>query len=200
MVGADAACGIDAPNDDSIERWYAGVAGHKVFCGNMAAGEFGRYEEICALADHVIAISPFLARMAKVRGDKVSIDTDLFGRESCERHERPRVVGIGKVGADKRPEVFPALAAKFQQVDFAWFGDGNLRHQMLAEIARQGMSNLQFPGAIAPDRLATELAASDILVHPSICEGLPKVTQEAAAAGLAQLSLDFTKRQHWKRR
>lgn len=184
-------------NDDSVERWFAGVAGHQVYCGNIPAGQFARHEEICELADHIVAISPFLARLATARyGKKVSmlplgVDTKLFQRKSFERHGRPRVVGVGTVYARKRPELFLNLAAKFQRADFVWFGDGDLRQHILEEIARQGLSNLQFPGAIRPERLASELAASDMIVVPSFAEGVPKVTQEAAAAGLAQIIFGF---------
>jgi glycosyltransferase involved in cell wall biosynthesis len=61
----------------------------------------------------------------------------------------------------------------------------------LREVASRGLANINFPGAVPPYRLAVELAASDILVHPSICEGVPKVTQEAAACGLAQIVFGF---------
>jgi sulfoquinovosyltransferase len=46
---------------------------------------------------------------------------------------------------------------------------------------------LTFPGAIDSHRLADAFASADIFVLPSKSEGVPKVTQEAAAAGLAQV-------------
>jgi len=117
----------------------------------------------------------------------LGVDTRLFARTSFGGNARPRIVGAGTVYERKRPEVFVALAAKFPQADFVWFGDGLLRQSMLAEVRRAGSSNLQFPGAEPPERLAEVFAAADIFVLPSLAEGVPKVSQEAAAAGLAQI-------------
>jgi glycosyltransferase involved in cell wall biosynthesis len=188
---------VGLASEDSIDQWYAGIASHKVYCGGLPPAQFQRYEQICELSDHIIAISPFLARMATARfGNKVSVlplgvDTTLFRRVSFERCQRPRVVGIGTVYARKRPEVFLNFAEKFPEADFVWFGEGNLRQVLLAEISKRQMKNVEFPGALPPNQLAKELTASDIFVLPSFAEGVPKVTQEAAAAGLAQIIFGF---------
>lgn len=188
---------VGLTTDDSLDRWYGGVAGHQVHCGKLPPGEFQRYEQICEMSDHIVAISPFLARLATARyGNKVSmlplgVDTRLFCCRSFERHARPRVVGVGTVYSRKRPQLFVDLAQEFPQAEFAWFGDGDMRQELLAELARKGLRNLKFDGALPPDRLAGELAASDIVVVPSFAEGVPKVTQEAAACGLAQIVFGF---------
>lgn len=184
-------------DDQDVERRHTAVAGHRIYCGNLRAAEFRRYDELCMLADHIIAISPFLAKLAKARyGEKVSVlplgaDNKLFRRDTWERRTRPRVIGAATVYARKRPELFLDLAAKFPNADFVWFGDGDLRAKIMAEIARRGLNNLQFAGAISSDQLAKEMSASDIFVLPSFAEGVPKATAEAAAAGLAQIIFGF---------
>lgn len=150
------------------------------------------------MADHIIAISPFLARMeTALYGGKVSmlplgVDTKLFKRQVTQvRQARPRVVGAGNVRARKRPEIFLDLARAYPKADFVWYGEGDLRQALRNEVGRSGLTNIDFPGAVPPDILAREFAASDVFVLPSRSEGVPKVTQEAAAAGLAQIVFGF---------
>lgn len=188
---------IGCADNDRTEQFYSGVAGHPVFCGKLPSAEARRYGEIAEMADHIVAISPFLGRMAAARyGNKVSVvplgvETRLFERTSQTENSRPRVLGAGTVYALKRPEVFLRLARSFPEADFIWYGDGELRSHMLAEIARERLGNLQFPGAVSPRVLAQALQAADVFVLPSFAEGVPKVTQEAAAAGAAQIVFGF---------
>jgi glycosyltransferase involved in cell wall biosynthesis len=91
------------------------------------------------------------------------------------------------VRAHKRPELFLLMARTFPQADFVWVGEGELRQSLQAQAIGAGLNNLSFLGALSPQALAREYAQSDIFVLPSLNEGVPKVTQEAAAAGLAQI-------------
>jgi len=188
---------VCAAGDAETEERLSALAGHRVYCGTMPAGALRRLDEILAMADHIIAISPFLARMGRaLYGDKVStlplgVDLDLFGGRAFGRRKRPRIVGAGTVYPRKRPEVFVTLAEKFPDADFVWYGEGDLRKGLSDERARRELANLDFPGALPPERLAEEMSKSDILLLPSFAEGAPKVTQEAAAAGLAQIVFGF---------
>jgi glycosyltransferase involved in cell wall biosynthesis len=183
--------------DDARERRYAAVAGHEIYSQKVPGPVVRRMEALHEMADHIIAISPFLARLGTARyGAKVSmlplgVETALFKRSTNARRGRPRVVGAGGVRAHKRPELFIELARKFPQVDFVWFGEGDLRQALRAKIGCLGLTNIDLPGAVPPSTLAREFAASDIFVLPSRNEGVPKVTQEAAAAGLAQIVFGF---------
>jgi glycosyltransferase involved in cell wall biosynthesis len=183
--------------DDARERRFAAIAGHQVYCQKVPGPVLRRMEALHEMADHIIAISPFLARLATARyGKKVSmlplgVEIALFKRARNARGGRPRVVGAGAARAHKRPEFFIKLARTFPQADFVWFGEGNLRRALRAEIGDLGLSNVELPGAVPPSTLAREFAASDIFVLPSRNEGVPKVTQEAAAAGLAQIIFGF---------
>ena len=188
---------VGDPGDKSRQRWFGEAAGHPVYCQEVAARRVKRIEALYRKADHIIAISPFLARLAKLRyGAKVSmlplgVDTSLFKRTSFSKRTRPRVVTAGNVRAHKRPQFFLELARVHPDADFFWFGDGDLRPTMRQEIARSGLANVDFPGALPPPELAEQFVSSDIFVLPSRSEGVPKVTQEAAAAGLAQVIFGF---------
>jgi len=50
---------------------------------------------------------------------------------------------------------------------------------------------VSFPGALPPADLAASFRASDVFVLPARSEGVPKVTQEAAACGLPQVIFGF---------
>jgi glycosyltransferase involved in cell wall biosynthesis len=88
------------------------------------------------------------------------------------------------VKSRKNPQVFLRLAARYKQADFVWFGDGQMLRPLAAKAERMALENLRFAGAIEPQLLAEEFRKSSIFVLPSNAEGVPKVTQEAAACGL----------------
>jgi glycosyltransferase involved in cell wall biosynthesis len=142
------------------------------------------------IADHIIAISPFLTRVARfLYGDKVShlplgVECDLFHSEGRREPTRCRVVSCGTVKSSKKPEIFLRLAGRYKQADFIWFGDGEMVRPLATEARRMGLDNLSYPGALQPKFLAEEFRRSSIFVLPSHAEGAPKVIQEAAACGL----------------
>jgi glycosyltransferase involved in cell wall biosynthesis len=179
------------------EAEYSDLAGHKVFCQHVATDALNRMDEIYRRADHIIAISPFLAQMGESRyGKKFSvlplgIDSSVFYKAQREVNKRLKVVSAGTVKASKRPEIFVELARRNPQADFVWYGEGELREKLLADVRASGIENLNFPGALSPLKLGAAFRAADIFVMPSTSEGVPKVTQEAAACGLAQVIFGY---------
>lgn len=165
-------------------------AGHPVYCQRVDIATLSRVEKILELADHVIAISPFLADWGRHRyGEKFSylplgIDTAVFYPAFAEKTGRKRVVAAGRLEMHKRPELFLAMAERMPEADFVWYGDGSMRHTLSQRAATRGMSNVSFPGGLPPARLAEEFRRADVLAIPSKSEGVPKVSQEAAACGL----------------
>lgn len=179
------------------EAEYSEWACHQVFCQQIPDDALQRMDEIYKKADHIIAISPFLARMGERRyGKKFSVlplglDPTIFFTTPRERNLRLKVVSAGTVKDSKRPEIFIKLAKQFPHADFIWYGDGGMRNSLREEIANLGITNLIFPGALPPSLLAAAFRAADIFAMPSKSEGVPKVTQEAAACGLAQVIFGY---------
>jgi glycosyltransferase involved in cell wall biosynthesis len=179
------------------EAEYTGLAEHQVFCQHVPDDALLRMDEIYQRADHIIAISPFLARMGESRfGKKISvlplgIDFSIFYNEPREQNKRLKVVSAGSVKASKRPEIFMEMARQYPQADFIWYGEGNMRGNLMAEASQSGIKNLNFPGMLPPLQLGEAFRAADIFVMPSKSEGVPKVTQEAAACGLAQVVFGY---------
>lgn len=176
---------------------YSVIAGHAVYCHQVPPDVVQRVDEYLTRADHIIAISPFLAKMGRSRyGDKFSvlplgIDSTLFYPTARRANQRLKVVSAGGVKANKRPEIFLELAWRYPQADFIWYGDGDMRPALQAQVAHLGLGNLSFPGPLPPALLADAFRQADIFAMPSRSEGVPKVTQEAAACGLAQVIFGY---------
>ncbi len=174
---------------DSVKR-VSDFVGHEVFSQPGTEKSLPRIRRLYADSDHIIAISPFLARVAKfLYGEKVSylplgIESTTFHSEGRQESSGCRVVGCGTVKSSKHPQMFLSLAERFREADFVWFGNGELTGPLNAEAKRRGLSNLRFPGPLTPERLAEEFRRSSLLVLPSHAEGAPKVAQEAVACGL----------------
>ena len=175
---------------DSLQQ-LSKLVGHPVLSQPGTDAAIPRIRWIYETSDHIIAISPFLARVAKaLYGDKVSclpigLENRIFHDKERREPAGCRVVGCGAVKSSKKPEVFLRLADRYKHADFVWFGDGEMRQSLTQEAKRMGLENLQFPGALVPEALAHEFRNSSLFVLPSHSEGVPKVTQEAAACGLA---------------
>ena len=185
-----------AADGDALEK-ISEVLGHAVFSQTARKRMIERVRWICRGADHIVAISPALCQAGKVLyGDKISylplgLDSRLFHSAGRKQPQRCRIVSCGTVYERKRPQFFLELAAKYKQADFVWFGDGALRQPFMQEVKRRALGNLSFPGAVQPAVLAEELRNSSIFVLTSLAEGVPKVSQEAAACGLPVVLYGF---------
>lgn len=178
--------------DEAREKEYSTWAGHQVYCQRVSPEVLSRLDWMYRRADHVIAISPFLARMGARRfGEKFSVlplGVDLsvfFPAQSTPTNRRPRIVAAGNFQPNKRPELFLDLARRHRDADFVWYGQGGPRRLELSRRAElDNISNVSFPGACSQVELAEAFRQADVFVMPSQSEGVPKVTQEAAACGL----------------
>jgi glycosyltransferase involved in cell wall biosynthesis len=182
---------------NTYEERYTAVAGHEVFCQKIDGRHLKRMKYLQRNANHIVAISPFLEKQAIAEfGPKVSmlplgVDVDLFAGRDEQRAERPTVVCAASFQPGKRPEIFFELAKAFPAADFIWYGEGEARATLVSRAAEMKLGNLKFPGGLGPAALADAFARAHILVLPSKAEGVPKVTQDAAAAGLAQIVFGF---------
>jgi glycosyltransferase involved in cell wall biosynthesis len=183
--------------DEQQEKRLSAVAGHEVYCQRVAPGPFRRAVRVLQYADHVIAISPFLGKLGRhLYGEKFSVlplgfDTTIFHAHNRIECWRPRVVSAGTVKVTKRPKMFLDLAARSPEADFVWFGSGELLEVLRAEVLNRGLKNIEFAGPRSQSELAHEFRSSTVFVLTSVAEGVPKVTQEAAACGLPVVLFGF---------
>lgn len=184
-------------NADRIEIENArlgAIAGHRIYGQPISAADHARVENVKSQSNLIISISPFLQRMASHLWPQavsanipLGVDLKVFhprGRIPHGTRERVRVVCAGSFHLSKRPGIFLELAQRHRGTDFTWYGDGELRLRLLEQARRESLQNVFFPGSLKPTALADAFRAADIFVLPSIAEGVPKVTQEAAACGL----------------
>ena len=179
------------------ERVLSGWAGHPVYCLHVTDAQLKRIDWIYKKSTRIVAISPFLAEIGRrLYGDKVvtaplGIDLPAPKARSPVDGARFQVIGAGTVYDRKRPKVFLELAARFPSADFTWYGEGELRPALVGEAKSRGLTNATFPGALCHEELLHQMTRAQLFVLPSKAEGVPKVTQEAAAAGLPVIVFGF---------
>lgn len=105
-----------------------------------------------------------------------------------------RVVGfIGNLVTIKNikslPGIFKNIAQYDNDIQFWIIGDGELEFQ-LRDGVKSIKSNCKFFGKVIPSEIPDIINAMDLLVLPSLNEGLPRVTLEALACGVPVVGSD----------
>jgi glycosyltransferase involved in cell wall biosynthesis len=84
------------------------------------------------------------------------------------------------------------VVAKAPQVKFLLVGDGILREQLAADIARRGLAkHFVFAGLVPPNEVPATIGATDILIHTSYREGLARALPQALLAAKPVVSYDI---------
>jgi glycosyltransferase involved in cell wall biosynthesis len=83
------------------------------------------------------------------------------------------------------------LSQRFPNVIWLFVGDGNLVDVYKEQIQRLGLADrFRFTGLIPPDQVPLAIQASDILVHPSLREGLARTLPQAMLCARPAISFD----------
>jgi glycosyltransferase involved in cell wall biosynthesis len=155
------------------------------------------YDEVDVLADAVVANSPYVAETYRERYGREphvilnGVDTALFRRLSSEvarsNTPAPRVMFTGSLQRRKHPEIVLDAARLFPKAQFVILGDGPLRPLLERRISEENLHNVTLLTSRNYESAARELVKADVFLFPSRAEGLPRVTLEAAAAGVPVL-------------
>ena len=99
------------------------------------------------------------------------------------------VIGfIGNFVSIKNVLVLPTLFKKIQEeindISFVVIGNGGLGSQLTSDFMEQGINNLHMLGKLSPEKIPDIMNIFDLLVLPSLNEGMPRVTLEAQACGV----------------
>ncbi|WP_180109525.1 MULTISPECIES: glycosyltransferase family 4 protein [unclassified Acinetobacter] len=162
-------------------------------------------KKILDMADHNFFVSEKLMKIS----DKISKDASKgvlytgpaknFYRFSNEKIKQLRdkyqikttyIVGfIGNIVEIKNVLILPALFKEIQKrlnndVSFIVVGDGNLDSKLEQKFCEQQINNLYLMGKKEPEEVPDIMNSLDLLVLPSLNEGLPRVTLEAQACGV----------------
>jgi L-malate glycosyltransferase len=122
------------------------------------------------------------------------VDLAALNPGKIELNTTPTIVFAGRFMSQKNPVQIVQSLSKLQ--DLPWqcilIGDGPLRNDIEAEIARCGMQpRFQLKGWITPQEVIQWFRSSDILFMPSLSEGLPVTGVQGLAMGLAVVASDI---------
>lgn len=160
----------------------------------------GRF--IIARSDRLIAVSPSVrAHLLTLGADPGRItvipngvDLDQFGAPRAARAPAapPIVAFVGRLIKNKGPEVLvdALLELHRRRIPFKarFYGDGPMRDELVAR-AREAATSIEFVGHVSD--VATRLTEADLLVRPSLTEGLPLAVLEAMASRVCVVASDI---------
>ncbi|MDQ6884294.1 MAG: glycosyltransferase family 4 protein [Candidatus Dormibacteraeota bacterium] len=160
----------------------------------------GRF--IIARSDSLIAVSPSVrahlmtlgADPARITVIPNGVDLTRFGTlaRSSAPAQPPLVAFVGRLIQNKGPQtlVEALLELHRQQVPFKarFYGEGPMRDELVAR-ARPAAGAIEFLGQVS--EVAARLAEADILVRPSLTEGLPLAVLEAMASRVCVIATDI---------
>lgn len=132
--------------------------------------------------------------MKKVNEEKIGLKTAdhilYLGTEYQKFHNdvsRKSLTDIAIIGSNlfyKGIEDFFHLASIFPNLNFHIIGSGMGKIDFPQEIEKRNLKNLKWHGSESHEQLKETLKGIQLHVFPSRAEGFPKVTLEAAAAGV----------------
>jgi len=140
------------------------------------------------------AVSDFVADLARTKY-QVAVETLPNGIElpplsslSRELHDPIRLVFAGRFHAQKNLGFLVRVLARISHLawNFDFLGDGPERQEIERLIKEKGLGNrIHLHGWLPREQVDAILAKSDVLVMPSLSEGLPVVAVKALGFGLA---------------
>jgi glycosyltransferase involved in cell wall biosynthesis len=138
------------------------------------------------------AVSSFVAGLAEkaygIRPRVILNGMPLPPPRQVVRNNAPRLLFVGRMSVQKDPVT--AVRALALLKDLPWscvmIGEGPLAAEVRSEIARAGLEDrIALLGWASSGDVSAAMRESEILLIPSLSEGLPMVAVEALANGLA---------------
>jgi glycosyltransferase involved in cell wall biosynthesis len=152
-------------------------------------------------SNHIVAVSQAVKRHAETLGMdpcKVSVipnavDTLKFRPPSLE-DKRDGVVRVGFIGrlisnkgAQYLVEAAPHILRDFSNVEFQIAGDGPMLHELEHRVEQLGIEDaFNFLGTVRSN--VEFIQSCDILVRPSLTDGMPLTVLEAMACGVPNVA------------
>jgi glycosyltransferase involved in cell wall biosynthesis len=151
------------------------------------------YQRTFPRCDVYTGITEFVAEdVSRTLGKKVShilpvgVDRNLFSAPPERANPVPVVLFAGTLIERKGPQYLLDAAARFPEAMFRLVGGGRQGFEdvLHERMIKSGLKNVTLDGPKTQTQLIEIMRSSDIFLLPSRLEGIPKVTLEAAAAGL----------------
>lgn len=148
------------------------------------------------VTDHILQQKyPVKAGVFTTGASNVILRDDCYSTEPHKvandcRSGQYRMLAVGTLAQlYKAPDIILKALAIVKRQGYnpylTWFGDGQYRSQMIEMAEREGLKeNVNFAGAVKQDIIRKEFERTDLFVHASRAEGLPRALIEAMAYGL----------------
>ena len=143
-------------------------------------------------ASATTAVSNFVADLAKqaygVSSKIILNGISLPMAPELKPQEIPRLLMVGRMSMQKNPQAAVGALALLKELPWTMtvIGDGPLLAETRAETERLGLgSRIEFRGWATAAEVSEVMKNSEILLMPSLSEGLPMVAVEALTHGLA---------------
>jgi len=171
--------GTQETDPDAVNKFYR-------FGGNV--------DIFVAISDYVANTSRIILSINSHEIIPVGVDTRIFQQATRREQKSVEVLFIGHLKEGKRPSLVLEAARFLPNAHFTLVGNDRDRGNYLQKLTRQAelyrLTNVEFLNPVPQPMLAKLMARSDIFLLPSLVEGLPKVTLEAAATGLPCIVFD----------
>lgn len=82
------------------------------------------------------------------------------------------------------PGIFDIVRNHLDDVSFLIAGDGNLGNELKKKFKEKGLTDVVMLGRVAPSKMVEIIHCLDVLVLPSLNEGMPRVILEAVCSGV----------------
>lgn len=151
-----------------------------------------RPDALVAVSEAVAAsVRPYVSLPVTVIPN--GVDIDRFRPSPRQHGAGRRIVFVGRLIANKGPQTaldaFSRVEEKYPSATLTMVGDGPLRSSLEKCVAERGLEGkVRFLGLRGD--VAEILNASDVLVRPSLVEGMPLTILEAMASGLPVIASD----------
>lgn len=88
------------------------------------------------------------------------------------------------------PDIFRMIQDKLHDVSFIVVGDGRLLYNLRKKIQEYNIQNVKYTGKLLPGEIPDVMNCLDLLLLPSLNEGMPRVTLEALSYGVPVVGSD----------
>jgi glycosyltransferase involved in cell wall biosynthesis len=129
----------------------------------------------------------------KIHVVRCGIDVHRFSPQPPDRESQPaqclRILTVGRLAPEKGHHLLLHAIQRARQAGLdctcCIVGDGPMMHDLEDSIRRLGLDDrVRLAGAVGQEQIGLYYADADVLVLPSLAEGLPVVLMEAMASGL----------------
>jgi len=150
------------------------------------------------LSDHVLALSHHLKDLLVKRGtnpEKITVlsqgvDLSIFkfypiGKKRLSNANKKRILYVGRINKLKGIEylirAYEIIKTQLKDIECIFVGHGNISHLV---TPGQTLSGIHLMGYVPQEELPSVYKEVDVVVLPSLTEGLPNVVLEAQASGV----------------